>query len=121
MSGTGLATVLLDLPAWDLCLSANGNLAMASPPYSQAQDAASAIRLFHGELYYDQSQGIPYWADILGFLPAIGLMKAKFEAAALTVPGVVSAKCFIASVADRIVSGQVQITNDAGQTAVAAF
>jgi hypothetical protein len=121
MSGTGLPTVLLDPLAWDLCLDASGNLAMASPPYSQAQDAASAIRLFAGELYYDVSQGIPFWSEILGRLPAIALMKAKFEASALTVPGVVSATCYISSVADRVVSGQVQIVNDAGQTAVAGF
>jgi hypothetical protein len=42
-------TLLLDVSSWDLCLDAAGNIAMASNPYSIAQDAASAIRTFAGD------------------------------------------------------------------------
>ena len=116
-----MATLLLDIDKWDLVVDALGNIAVASDPYSLAQDAASAIKLFQGELWFDTTQGVPYWATILGKSPPLELMKAKFVAAAMTVPGVVSAKVFIASVRNRTVSGQVQVKNSAGQTAAAAF
>jgi hypothetical protein len=114
------STLLLDANTWDWAVDAAGNFAVASEPYSQAQDAASAIRLFLGELYYDNTKGVAY-ANILGRPPNMPLLKAYLTAAALTVPGIVNATVFITSVADRRVSGQVQITNSAGQTAVAAF
>jgi hypothetical protein len=126
MSGTttppgALSTLLLDRTTWDLCVDANGNIAMATPPYSIAQDVASAIKLFSGELYYDTSQGVPYFSQILGHFPPLALMKAQFVAAALTVPGVASAQCFISSVTDRKVSGQVQITDTAGNVSAVGF
>ena len=62
-------TLLLDTVAWDLVLDSNGNIALAQPPYATAQDVASAIRLFLGELWYDQTQGVPYWQQFLGFNP----------------------------------------------------
>ena len=116
-----MKTLLLDRTTNDLVLDANGNIAIASQPYSLAQSAASAIRTFLGEVYYDQTQGVPYWQQILGQNPPISLMKAKFVAAALTVPGVVSAKCFISSIQGRVVSGQVQVTDASGVTTAAAF
>jgi hypothetical protein len=116
----GNSTLLLDVDTWDVAVDASGNIAVAGPPYSQAQDAASAIRLFLGELYYDTTQGVPY-QRILAQPPNIPLLKSYLVAAALTVPGVVKAVCFISAIADRAVSGQVQITNSNGQTAAAAF
>lgn len=123
-------TILLDAVAWDLVADASGNIAVAAEPYAQAQDAASAIQLFKGEAYYDTTRGVPYWdraanaADrgvILGYAPPANFMRQKFIAAALTVPGVQAARCFLASVVGREVRGQVQITNQAGQTAATNF
>lgn len=109
-------TLLLDTVAWDLVVDASGNIAVASDPYSQAQDAASAIKLFQGELWYDTVPGVPYWLEILGKSPPVALLKAKFVSAAKTVPGVASARCFISSIAGRAVVGQVQITTSSGET-----
>lgn len=115
-------TLLLDNLTWDLVVDINGNIARAGDPYSLAQDAACAIRLFAGELWYNIVPGTPYWEQILGASPPpLSLMKAKFEAAALTVPGVVTAKCFITQFTDRTIGGQVQVTNAAGQTSQASF
>lgn len=114
-------TLLLDVDSWDLTVDAAGNIAVASEPYSLAQDAASAIRLFIGELYYDTSQGIPYFKQILGQDPPVALMKAYFNEAALTVPGVVSSQCFITSWTDRGVRGQVQVTDANGNVSAANF
>lgn len=115
-------TLLLDTQTWDLVLDASGDIAVASDPYSLAQDAASAIKLFQGELWYDTTQGVPYFAGILGTLPPVPLIKSKFVAAALTVPGVVSAQCFLSALSQqRQLSGQVQIKTTTGQISVVAF
>lgn len=116
-----MKTILLDTVAWDLVVDAAGNIAVASDPYALAQDAASAIRLFQGELWFDTAQGVPFWTQILGRSPPLALMKSKFVAAARTVPGVVAARCFITAITERRVSGQVQITDSAGRAATAGF
>jgi len=114
-------TLLLDRTAWDLVLDASGNIAMASNPYAIAQDVASAVRLFLGELYYDTTKGVPYWQQILGQLPPTGLVQANLEAAALTVPGVVSATVTLTSFTDRMLSGQVAVTLEDGMTQTVSF
>lgn len=116
-----MRTLLLDISAWDLVIDAAGNIAAASDPYSQSQDAASAIKLFQGELYYDTTKGVPYFSEILGLGPPISLMRSRFAAAAMTVPGVTAARTVISQVVDRAASGQVQITNETGATSVAGF
>jgi len=113
-------TLLLNA-SWDLEEDSFRNIAVVDDPYSLAQDAASAIRTFQGEVYYDTTLGIPYFQQILGFSPPVSLMKAYFNAAALTVPEVVSAVCFIASITHRQVLGQVQVRNAAGQLAASTF
>jgi len=115
------STLLLDTGTWDLAVDAAGNIAVARAPYALAQDTASAIRLFQGELYFDTTKGIPYFAQIFGRAPPLPLVKAYFVNAALTVPGVVSAKCFFTSWADRGLRGQVQITDASGSVSAAGF
>ena len=114
-------TLLLNPKTWDLIADASGNIAMASKPYALAQDAASAIKLFSGEYWYDTSKGIPYWATTLGQLPPLQLVKSQNVAAALTVPDVASAQCFISAVNGRQVTGQVQVTDSSGQTVAVGF
>lgn len=114
-------TLLLDTLAWDLAVDASGNIAMASEPYALAQDAASSIKLFAGELYFDTTQGIPYFTQILGQTPPISLMKTNFNNAALTVPGVEGARCFITSITNRAVNGQVQIEDTDGNVSAVGF
>lgn len=116
-----MKTLLLDIEKWDMVLDVNGNIALADAPYALAQDAASAIRTFLGECWYDTTLGVPYFPTLLGQAPNIALMKAKFEAAAKTVPGVVSAKCFISSISGRRVTGQVQVTDTNGTVTAAVF
>ena len=108
-----MASTLLLNPngSWDLVADASRNIAVAQAPYALAQDAGSAIKLFKTEDYYDTTRGVPYWEQILGHWPPVALMKAYWVAAALTVPGVVQARCFIDSIEDRRPKGQVQITD----------
>ncbi len=107
-------TLLLDRTAWDLTVDVNGNIALASEPYSQAQDAASAVRVFEAEVWYDDSLGLPYFDRILGKQQPVQIFKAAAVKAAKTVPGVTDAKVYLTSFNDRAVRGQVQITVPAG-------
>lgn len=117
-----MKSMLLDVDRWDLVLDIAGNIAVATVPYSLAQDAACAIKLFQGELFYNTLAGVPYWASIFGKSPPpIALMKAEFVRAALTVPGVVRAQCFISGVTERGISGQIQVTDTAGNITAAGF
>ena len=115
------STLLLDTAAWDLVLDANGTSAVANEPYALAQDAASAIKTFLGECYWDTTIGIPYLTEILAKNPSIALLKATFVAAALTVPDVASAECFLTSITARGVAGQVQVRSAARKAAFMIF
>lgn len=116
-----MKTLLLDLTLWDLLLDASGNIAFAEAPYEQAQDVASALRTFLGEVWYNTALGIPYFQQILAHTPPVTMFQEYMQAAALTVPGVISAECTIQAFEDRRVSGQVTFTTDNGQTGTVAL
>lgn len=116
-----MKTLLLDRTVWDLVLDAAGNIALASDPYSRAQDVASAARTFLAECWYDTTKGIPYFENVLGQLPPIELLREHLVRAAMTVPGVVSARCIITSVVDRTVVGQIQFIDVDGESRNVAF
>ena len=114
-------TLLLDQSAWDLVIDSAGNIAMATPPYALAQDVASAVRLFLGELWYNTPKGIPYFEDVLGHLPPLSLLTGYMETAALTVPGVVSAQVIISEFNSREITGQVQFIDETGAASGVTF
>jgi hypothetical protein len=62
-----------------------------------------------------------YWMDILGQWPPLPVVRAAIEAAALTVPEVVTAQCTIASFVDRQITGQVIVTTSSGTTQTVSF
>lgn len=113
-------TLALDNENWDLTIDANGNIAMATGAQALAQDAAAACMLYLGELWYDTTQGVPYFTQLWGKLPPQSLIQAKFEQAALTVPGVESATVALTSFTDRNIAGTVTITSSSGGTTVSA-
>ena len=120
--GNLASTLLLDVSQWDLVIDADGNLAVAAEPYSLAQDAASAIRTFLGECFWDTTVGVPWLQQILAMQPSLPLLKAQLVAAAMTVPDVASAVVFLSSFNGRLVTGQVQVTATKTQTtSVATF
>lgn len=124
-----MKTLLLDVTTWDYVVDANGNWAVCDEPYALAQDVSSAIRLVKGELWYDQTQGIPYVSlrgntgQVLGKNPPLAVLQEFFVQAALTVPDVVSATAVITSFnfATRAVTGQVQFTDVNGNTGTVAI
>ena len=97
----------------------SGNIAFAIGPAAVAQDVASAVRLFRGELWYDTSQGVPYFETILGQRPPMGVMSARFIAAGMTVPEVSKISCSLNPIGmDRLLTGTLSITTVLGQTTV---
>ena len=109
-----MKSLLLDRTVWDLVLDSSGNIACATEPYAIAQDVATACRLFAGELWYDTTQGVPYFSEILGHQPPMALVQSRLVDAALTVSGVVSAQVLISSLANRTLTGQVQFIDSTG-------
>ncbi|VVE07649.1 hypothetical protein [Pandoraea terrigena] len=114
-------TMLLDQEIWDVCLDANGNWAMASDPYSLAQDVACELKTFFAECYYDTSVGIRYKEDILGKLPPISLVRSQMETAALRVVGILTAQCVFDAFSNRQLSGYVLCSTTANQTFKVTF
>jgi hypothetical protein len=116
-------TLLLDQATNDLVLDSSGNIAVATQPYSLAQDAASAIKTFLGECYWNQALGIPYFTVVFrGPPPSISAIKQLFINAALTVPDVASAQVFISQASGRALGGQVQVKSaSTGQTSAIPF
>jgi hypothetical protein len=115
------STLLLDQSAWDLVLDSSGNIAMATAPYATAQDVASAVKTFLGEVYYDTKQGIPYWTEVLGELPPASLLTGLIEDAANTQPGVTNSVCTITSFDARSLSGQITWIDPFGVPQIAFF
>lgn len=117
-----MQTLLLDTKLWDLTVDLSGNIAVAANPYSLAQDAASAIKTFKRECWYNTSIGVDYWGQILGMFPPLSLVKTDLVNAALTVPEVTSAVAYIGAVSsDRVMSGQVQVFDANGNSSTASF
>lgn len=110
------ATMLLDRTGWDLATDAAGNWAVATEPYSQIQDAASAVRVFSQECYYDTSLGVPYFSQVLGRYQPTQILRARAQQAALTVPGVTAATALLVTNPNREMTGQIQIKSEAGSS-----
>jgi hypothetical protein len=117
VSGINHTTWLLDWSTGDSCLDASGNIAVASAPYSISQDVATQLSTFLGECWYDATQGVPYWQQILGKRPPASLIVSLLEAQALRVPDVKTATATIGGInAQRGAIGQMIVTDIAGNT-----
>ena len=108
-----MKTLLLDRTAWDLVLDTDGNIAVASDPYSIAQDICSYVRTFLGEVWYDTTKGVPYFSEVLGRPLDVNFIESLIANAAAEVPQVLTAQCTITSFEGRALSGQVQFTYQA--------
>ena len=119
------ATISLSPETWDLELDAAGNISLTLAPDSLAQDAASAIKTFLGEIFWDTTVGVPYLTQILGPPPpqpppSLALLKQQFINASLAVPGVAAAQVFITAFSNRAIGGQVQVVPSSGGPTQAA-
>ena len=110
-------TLQLNLANWDLMVDGNGNLAVATGPQAVAQDVASAISTFLGEVYYDTTLGLPWQSEVFGEQFSPSLVSALLVQAALSVPGVVSSpapKVTNLAFAAGKVTGTLEFTDTTG-------
>ena len=111
-------TVFLDPRTWDLTLDVNGNIAVATSTYQRAQDIASACRVFRGDIYFNQLDGIPYKESILGKNKyPLGLYHSELHRCAMSVDGVVSANIKLNQLQNRVLTGIIEFTDIENNTA----
>ena len=107
--------------SWDLTAS-GGQIATVSGAQELEQAVASAVRTFLGECWYDTTQGIPYFEQILGHNPPSALVQALIVKEVLArVPGVVTCQCVITSRANRQLTGQINFTDATGAALGVSF
>lgn len=113
-----MAISLFLLPnTWDLVLDNNGNIATCSDIYEQAQAICTACRTMIKDMYYQQSEGIPYLEEIMGqHTYSLALYRQQLQDCALSVDGVVSADVNLTLGTDNVLSGTITFTNSEDQT-----
>lgn len=107
-----MKTLFLHPKTWDLAKDTQGNIAIATEEYQQAQDIASSCRVFLGDDYYNKNDGIPYLQSIMGKsgYPVSLYQRHLFERSML-VKDVVSVDVNLQPIEDRIVKGGITFTN----------
>ncbi|CAI3941463.1 unnamed protein product [Commensalibacter communis] len=96
---------------WDLLDDGNGSIALTpSQEYSVAQTVATEIKLFEGEGWYDQSQGTPHFALILGVNPNYPLIRQVLLWRATGVDGVRNADMDMYIDQNRTLRGDIFVT-----------
>lgn len=109
--------ISLDLSQdWDLTLTPAGDIATIGDPARQGQDVATRCRTFRRECVYAQSQGIPYFADVLGQTPPDALVRDYLHSEAMQVDGVAAASVEFAGLEARKLLGDIRITDSEGNT-----
>lgn len=108
-----MKTLFLLPDTWDLTKDTQGNIAIATDEYQQAQDIASSCRVFYGDDYYNKQDGIPYLESIMGKSNyPISLFQRHLHERSLLVEGVVSVDVKLSLNKDRLASGSIEFTND---------
>lgn len=111
---TLISTLALSNLAWDLTTTPSQSkldgtaghtqdIAVATQGQAVAQDVASAIKLFAGELYYDSTQGVPYLSTLFSESYNAAMVAALLQNAAVSVPNVLQAVASNVTVTNRVV------------------
>lgn len=104
-------TLYLTPDNWDITLDSSGRLQTSANAYAIAQNVANAVRLFTGEAFFAQDEGIPHFEIELGFTrPALSVLRARVREAALNVEGVLDAVVNLDGVQDRRLTGEILLT-----------
>lgn len=118
-------TLALDTSLWDLDTDARGNLRTvgdATPQNDQtgpgmrlAQDVATRVSAWQGEVYFDTTQGIDY-PTYFGGPPNLSLLQSVFNTEALKVPSCASALAAFTFTAgsSRTIGGTLNVSDVAG-------
>lgn len=108
-----MKTMFLRADTWDLTLDTQGNPAVATDTYQQAQDIASSCRVFYGDDYFKKLDGIPYLESIMGRSGyPISLYQRHLHERSMLVDGIISVDVKLQPLQDRIMSGSIEFTNE---------
>jgi hypothetical protein len=99
-----------------LTADSSGNIALADPDLSVAQDVACSILLFKGELYYDTTQGVPYYQTVFKQNYSGSLISNILRQIALQTTNVADAQVNITNFdyTTRKLTGKILITTNSG-------
>lgn len=104
-------TLYLQPDSWDITLDSSGRIARSTQAYAIAQNVANAVRLFTGEAFFAQDEGIPHFDIELGKTrPALSVLHARMREAALNVEGVLDAQITLDDVQERKLTGEILLT-----------
>lgn len=104
-------TLYLTPDNWDITLDSSGRLQTSANAYAIAQNVANAVRLFTGEAFFAQDEGIPHFEIELGFTrPVLSVLRARMREAALNVDGVLDAVVNLDGVQNRRLTGEILLT-----------
>lgn len=118
-------TLALDTTIWDLDVDSRGNLRtvgdatatndLTGPGMRLAQDVATRVQAWLGEVYFDTTQGINYPA-YFGGPPNLSLLQSVFNAEALKVPLCATALAQFTFTAGtkRTIGGTINVSDIAG-------
>lgn len=105
-----MKTIKLD-DNWDICLDDLNNWAVAEGNERLAQDVASSVMVFKGELPFDKERGVEYNKpdDVRPTL------KTDMNAQALLVRGVEDSTVVFNNLTDRTLNATIYVTNEQGE------
>ena len=107
---------------WDLTLDNGNNIGTQPGSYAIAQDVASALQTYLGEVWFDTTVGLPYFTQVLNGPTNVPLIASLFNRAAKTVPNVVDAQSTLAGItSSRKLTGVVKVIDTTGQSMNAHF
>lgn len=123
-------TLSLAVDTWDLALDGSGNLGtfgdatpsavQTGPGMRLAQDVATRLRAWRGEVWMDRDQGIDY-PRYLGRSPSTVELGADFQTEALQVPSCATALAVLQLDRTRQVTGTITLSDLNGIAAEVAL
>ena len=114
-------TIFLD-QSWDLTLTGDGKIKVATGAYSIAQNASNRVRLFTNDAYFERKKGIPHFDIELGHsFTRLPILESRISKELLTVEGVTDCAVSLNVDKDRIAGGNAYITVQGGRNATITF
>ena len=97
---------------WDVCLDSTNNVATVDGNDRLAQDVASSVRVFKGELPFDVDRGVAYDKPD----EVRNTLKSDMNEQALLVDGVKDSIVVFNKLTERLLNATIYITNGEGET-----
>lgn len=106
-----MKTLKLDNDSWDLSVDELGNIATVTGDRRLAQDVASSVRVWEGELPFDVSRGINYGnPDEIA-----STLNYEMNKQARLVNGVMDSYVVFDKLTDRKLNATIYVTNEIGE------